>query len=210
MLVWLKTIKKPSLIWGAALKTRLEQLFCLLFFLSCLLKFINKILKWNQRAREPCKFVCFPVFLIMLLSLFPSLGKSSGRYISCPTWSPCFSREITRTLVETYAQTASSSIWRETQKDAFLPRPLGPTLIPLSTSYISFCVEEPWTSKANQAEEGFAGCGKSRSLAPRNRRKLPIWWKCTKNWWRRGLCLENFNSWRQGSQQEVALSTVTV
>lgn len=80
------------------------------------------------------------------------------------------------------------------RKTRFSHWPPGLTLVSLTTSYIFFCVEEPWTSKESQAKDGFAGCGKSRSLVPHNWRKLPPWlvinslnwqdlrWKCTHNW----------------------------
>lgn len=177
MLVLLKTIKKPSLTWGGGVgdSKYIWNRFFAYYFLIVSVKVHKEnteVKSKGKRALQICPLAC--VFNSAPFS-FPSLGKYSGRYISCTTWSPCFRTEITRILVEIYTQKVASSIWRQTQKDAFLPRPLGPTLISLSTSYISFCVEEPWTSKASQAKEGFAGCGKSRSLAPRNWRKLPTW-----------------------------------
>lgn len=175
MLLLLKRIKKPNLIWEKIQKYVCIRFFLLFFECVCYLKFVNKILQWNPRVRGHGKFVRLSCFLNYDPFSFPSPGKYSARYLSWRTWGLCFRTDITSVLVETYKQKAGSSISGWLRKDTFSPWPLGLTVVSLSTSYIFFCVEEPWTSKESQAKEGFAGCGKSRSLVPHNWRKLPTW-----------------------------------
>lgn len=185
MLVLPKTIKKPSLIWGEKnSKICLYQIF-LYYFLMCLLvKVYKQKTEMKSKIRKCCKSVKLSYILNCVPFSAPSLGKYSGRRLSWITWSLCFRTKAIRILVKTYKQKAGSSISRWLKKDTFFSLwSLGLTLISLSTSYIFFCVEEPWTSKESNAKKGFAGCGKSRNLAPHSQknkkhhkpRTLPTW-----------------------------------
>lgn len=97
MLVLLKTIKKPSLTWGGGGGRDSKYVwnrFSAYYFLIVSVKVHKEnteVKSEGKRALQICPLSC--IFNYAPFS-FPSLGKYSGRYISCTTWSPWFRTDI--------------------------------------------------------------------------------------------------------------------
>lgn len=102
MLVLPKTIKKAKLNlgrrgWGRDSKYVWNRLFAYYFLIVSVKvhKENTEVKSKGKRALQICLLSC--IFSYVPFS-FPSLGKYSGRYISCTTWSPWFRTEIAGNL----------------------------------------------------------------------------------------------------------------